>query len=347
LLRCLRGEDWLIASATLGSFALGLTVIDVCDVILRLDGTEQLRINFAQSPGSAAAGAVCIMVMMVLIMAGFSLWRSRFDALDFNGAVQHARWLEQSEELEDGAFAIVAGFLMCQVATFGFRSILEPVALMPNLPEKSTPYKQLYVMVGLFAAWLIAACSIWSFKRLKVTNQVHRTEYLIVRTVSMFLTWCVLRWGQLVVLSAHGRWFGQQDPVMARLLMALCVTAGSLLLVLLVTLLVRESKEGGTPDFYAVSCSLGLLIGQVWMACFYRASLGFAHTAKQYSLPEGPIWETFIPVGLMLALLVLLVPMWKVYIVPHFVRKEHGAKETAATPAIDALLGMSSNSRLR
>merc|ERR1719329_1410161 len=126
----------------------------------------------------------------------------------------------------------------------------------------------------------------------------------------MSFAWCVLRWGQLVFFSAPERWFGERDPMLARLLMALCISAGSLLLVLLVTLVLKESKEGGTPDFYALSSSLGLLIGHVWMACFYQASLGFMPPTVRPSTAGGLQWEDLIPAGLMHGLLVLLVLMW-------------------------------------
>merc|ERR1719182_186566 len=94
----------------------------------------------------------------------------------------------------------------------------------------------------------------------------------------MILAWCVLRWGQLVF------WSSQQDPMLARLMAAVAFTVASLLYVHIATSLIGESKEGGTPDFYALSGSIGLLVGQSWMTCFYRASAGFGIPAVA---PEG------------------------------------------------------------
>merc|ERR1719487_27072 len=100
----------------------------------------------------------------------------------------------------------------------------------------------------------------------------------------MILGWCVLRWGQLVFFTSEQQWFGQSDPMLARLTAALAFTVGSLLVVFIVTNVIKDSKDGGTPDFYALSSSLGLLIGQSWMTCFYRASAGFGIPAVA---PEG------------------------------------------------------------
>jgi len=362
VLHFFRDDDNLLATANLGSFVLGFTAIDAFNGLLRLDGSQDVGINFAQSPGAAGVGACCCVAMMLLGIYFFTLMRSK-QTEAYGAAASHGRWLEQSEEVEDDAFAIVTGFLVCQVATFGLMDLkhnaqgVYPAMGVPSVADQARiPYSALVAVIIIFALWQVIACSIWSFKRLKVTNQVHRIEHLIVRTTSTTLVWCILRWGQLVFFSEQGLWFGQSDPMLARLVMALGFSISTAVFVLVVTCVMRESEEGGTPDFHALSSSLGLLIGQSWMECFYRASAGFgvpsapmlAGDAKllgqqlpSRALPYGgDEWQSFIQVGLIAALLLLVVPVWKAYILPRVARKEHSVKETSATPAIDAFLGV-------
>jgi hypothetical protein len=337
LLYFLKWEDTSIATATLGAFVLGFAAIDLFDGVLRVD-TSGLGIHFKESPAAACIGTICIAGLLALCMVVATQLRKK--AQVSHGVREHARWLEQSEEFEDEAFGIVVGFLLCQVATFGMMDSLFPTLSVPLLEKAAIPLTASIAVDCVYAMWLALGCSVWSFKRRRVPDMVHRTEHLVVRTISMLLAWCVLRWGQLVFWSAQARWFAHADPMLARLIAALAFSVVSLLFVAFITSIVPESQEGGTPCFHVFSGSIGLLIGQSWMTCFYRASSGFGVAA--FEAGQEKHWE--IQVFLLSLLIALLIPVWKVYFVPHIARKEFGSngKEAPATPAIDAFIQKSS-----
>lgn len=333
-------EDSLTTISTLGSFVLGLTGIDLFNGILRLDGQPPLGINFSQSPGAAGAGIICCAGMMGLAMFLSTIFRKKCTGSS-----------AESDESEDEGFAIITGFLVSQVVSFalmrdGDTPLLKPPAGLPKLSypvielfrlnEKTIAYMVFATMSLLYAMWLVVACSIWSFKRLKVTNKVHRVEHLMVRTLSMILMWCVLRWGQLVCLSLLQQQ-GQHDLMLARLVAALVFSAAIFLFVFIVTFVLKESQEGGTPDFHALSSSLGLLIGESWMTCFYKASEGFGFGAG-----SDRRWQSFIQVAVIFVFIAFLTAVWKVYILPRVARKDLASKDAPdMAPTMDALLGSS------
>lgn len=351
LLHYCKQEDSLIAISTLGSFVIGLTAIDLFDGILALDGTEEFGINFAQSPGSVWVGSMCCVGMMLFAMWLLTLQRNKSaNSMEQSMSHYYGTWIEQSEDTDDDAFAIVTGFLMCQVALFAAEAKEYPTAKMPLIlaDESPIPYKTFGVVTLLYALWLAIASNIWTFKRLRVTHQFVRIEYLLVRTASMVFAWCVLRWGELVFWSSQQRWLGHLDPMCARLGAAFTFIVGSFIFVFFVTSLLKDSKDDSTPDFYAPSSSLGLLVGQSWMSCFYRASAGFSVPAVESEIGEifhAQLGHTrgnysYIQLALILTLLLALLLLWRTRIVPHTPKKETSIRASAmtSTPAIDALL---------
>merc|ERR1719247_3618906 len=316
LLHYCKQEDSLIAISTLGSFVIGLTAIDLFDGILALDGTEEFGINFAQSPGSVWVGSMCCVGMMLFAMWLLTLQRNKSaNSMEQSMSHYYGTWIEQSEDTDDDAFAIVTGFLMCQVALFAAEAKEYPTVKMPLIlaDEAPIPYKTFGVVTLLYALWLAIASIIWTFKRLRVTHQFVRIEYLLVRTASMVFAWCVLRWGELVFWSSQQRWLGHLDPMCARL-----------------------------------GAAFTFIVGQFWMSCFYRASAGFSVPAVESEIGEifhAQLGHTrgnysYIQLALILTLLLALLLLWRTRIVPHTPKKETSIRASAmtSTPAIDALL---------
>lgn len=341
VIHLLADHDNLIIASTLGKFFLGFVAIDAFDGLMRLDGTETAGINFAQSPGSASVAAMCSIVLMLGFIYMFTITRNNSPEVEVD-----AMRVEQHVELEDDAFAIATGFLICQVATFALMAQIFPVGGMPVLKDRSAiPYTAFAAVTAIFGAWLAVACMIWSFKRLKVAAQVNRIEHFIVRTTSLSLAWCCLRWGQLVLFSNLAQVVGEDDPMLGRLLNALVNSVGILLYAVIVTNMLRGSKsteEGGTPDFYALATALGLIIGQSWMSCFYRASAGFGIPTSapegvsrllllQQDPGQGAGAGGLLQVVLFLALFTLLLPVWKLCALPNIPRKSY-ASDVTGTP---------------
>jgi hypothetical protein len=241
----------------------------------------------------------------------FRSWRTRQSYTE--------RERQGAEELEDDAFSICVGFLFCQSATFILTSHLYPVAaVQPFEDQAQIPYVAMVVVTVCFALYEL----FWGFNKGESMESKARTMFLGVKTISMFLAWCCIRWGELVFWSSASKWAGAGDPVVQRLMLALSMSV----LILFLAIIMPAS------DFSITGATMALVVGQTWMFLYYRVSSGFgisteapeqesrvlmfAQQAISPRLPGGAESGSLAQVALLSCLAAILIMAWKSFVMP-------------------------------
>mmetsp|Transcript_148450 Transcript_148450/g.262058 ORF Transcript_148450/g.262058 Transcript_148450/m.262058 type:complete len:583 (-) Transcript_148450:154-1902(-) len=318
LLLVTKSNFWVLEGVgAVGSFMLGFALAEVYGKLLKMPTFSSSWLIVAMTVLSAWMITLIIVVGLYALRECCHPSGSRLSEIVHGG--HWLQWHDVCGDVEVVAAAVGLGSVMCKVITY---VILEEIAANGKAVTVTIFDALILGAVAIVILGLVMILCRVQFQHDHFGEHMTQVESFVLHTLGMTAAWCSLTAGQWVfwdglVADTNGK---NTDQVSSRLLMAGTFTAA---IVLVLSLLITVTGMSGSRGKYlqVMSCSLALLLGLAWEAWYARAALAYGR---------------LVQACLCLALCLLLLTVWGLYILPHAVHKKW-LLESGAESVEDAL----------
>lgn len=313
-----RSELQLAAWGLIGAHLVGFAAAEAF-------GAVQICPPFGDSAGSSFVLVAIAIVFMALMMCLGQTLRLRHVTQDKVMSKIEEHWLLQCEHTEDEFFAFAMGFLI-SIAT---RSLI--LGFAPELHVvpygRSAGETQILLLLIFVLGFVVAVLGLVSHKWEEVKTHSHialRALEIMELTLSMSMGWLLLWWGkwQFWLLSDDKGVDGHGTVLPAEMYCVAGFTVFTYSAIFILDFIATRSPlmiEG----MRALTEAFLLMLGLSWEGVFMNVMEGSVKAL------ESPSSRVLASSGLGLAMCVIVMPAWVMYILPHSIQHDahagHGA----------------------
>lgn len=313
LFSVLHRPRWLSALSTIGAHVLGFSAIDAFGTFQHV---QPFRDTWYYS-------ALCVPLCAVVLLAAFHFFdmkRRQTAAHTKLGCAHH--WLVECCDSENESAGFILGLLASQVVRFAIGGKLEPNEGYP-WHKTYSQVAELFVAACAFGALVVLSSKGLLFmehKRSSIKGHpqsafeepdlVIRSIQMTQATLSMAFGWCFLhcgRWLFWAVTNDHG--VGDGDLMLARLLQALVFSYSLFAGIFVLDLFADQSEDD--RGYRALIRGCGLVLGLSWESAFDEAIKDLGRNF------ETETQRTLLTNSFAIAVCVVVLPAWKMYILPN------------------------------
>lgn len=291
---------------TLGAHTVGFAAVDAF-------GEIQQSEPWNENPMFSLANAVVTMIALFVLCFMATQIRKHYaapmEATEDAEVIE--RWEEVSCEFENEFCGFVIGLLTCAAIIYSVTGYLPPI--------QGSPFNRTRQEVSELGVWAVGigtllTCFIIYTHKLKEdieSKALLRAIDVIESTLAMTFGWCFLFTGRwLFWVSTNDKGVGDGDLMSARMVQAL---AFSFFVLALIFPLDNLADNGYIDEkgMRALMGAFGLLLGLSWEGAFDQAI-----EALGKELEGTPQRQFLVMVGMSMALCVVVLPAWAMYVLP-------------------------------
>jgi len=249
----------------------------------------------------------------------------------------HVLWDEESEDAENDVIALGLSFVTVQAFQFWFLGKLpdEEGVILPDGEGKTLPRGRMGLdcMFLVVFAFVTAVATFLLYRLSAKVCRIHQNHSNIKTRLSLIAvnySSMLFAWSLYFAVKGGLHYFAPErntEGILARIIVALAVSASAFLLIFILDLVADLQKRGSEVQqaLAKVILAKGVLIGNSWECCFTEAFQAITFRCGQ--------WMMLANLGLSICLCLVVIPAYWTYILPEIDSRLEGIKKRTEAEA--------------